>query len=151
MRHITCLATAVAAIMLAACEEEDSPILFSVESNSDSANVKAEYYSPDPCCIGKSYHIRAKQGEADLVLRSTNCPTVWLANSQGDEGFYRDSEGRWTATVSGGNMITIHFERFDPDIVEMSGPAEAYSFLNVEGNTRKGRVSTGISVDRYRE
>lgn len=151
MRHITRLAAAVAAIVFAACEEEDSPIMFSVESNSDSANVKVEYYSPDPCCIGKSYYITAKQGESDLVLRSTNCSNVWLAEGQGGALFYRSSEGRWTATVSGGNVVTLHFDSFDPDTAEIAVPAEAYSFLKVEANTRKGLVSTGIRVARYRE
>ncbi|MDE6459270.1 MAG: hypothetical protein K2K52_00350 [Paramuribaculum sp.] len=35
-------------LSFASCEEEDSPLRFSVENIDDSENVKFEYYSVDP-------------------------------------------------------------------------------------------------------
>ncbi len=47
----------ISCLIVTACSEEDSPLMFSVESISNPENVRMEYYSPDPCCISKMYWI----------------------------------------------------------------------------------------------
>ena len=47
----------ITCIIMTACSEEDSPLLFSVESVSNPENVIMEYYSPEPSYVSKRYWI----------------------------------------------------------------------------------------------
>ena len=48
MKKLLIIFSFITCIIMTACSEEESPLLFSVESVSNPENVIMEYYSPDP-------------------------------------------------------------------------------------------------------
>lgn len=141
----------LAGLMLAgicvSCEEEESPILFDTESNSNPENIKFEYYSPDPSCMGKMYWITAYNEAGEITLKCTNQSNITLAHNQHDiteDGCYHSQLGAWSASVSNGNILKIQFEPVEPNKTDPN----KYDYVTVISNTKKGTVSTSVQINR---
>lgn len=141
----------LAALMFAglcvSCEEEESPIFFDTESNSNPENVSCEYYSPDPSCVEKMYWITAYDEAGEITLRCTNQSNITLSHSQPDiseDGCYHSPFGAWSASVSNGNLLKIKFEPVEPNTTD---PNKG-DYITVISQTKKGAVSTSVQVNR---
>lgn len=64
---------------LCGCEEEDSPLLFTTIENTSPQNVKIDYYSPDPCCVPRSYTITTNRFAGELTIKCSNSPSIYFA------------------------------------------------------------------------
>ena len=133
---------------LVSCEEKDSPLLFAEEYVSNPANVKLEYYSPDPCCVSKMYWIKTNNRASKITIKCTNANSIFIENHEGNHSEeYISNEGQWKAEVVNSNTITITFDEFvysPEDPIYIGG-------LNVASQTKKGLVGTSISVTRFPE
>lgn len=137
----------IIAFICVACEEEESPILFDTESNSNPENIKCEYYSPDPSCVEKMYWITAHDEAGEITLKCTNQSNITIAHSQPDiseDGCYHSSIGAWSASVSDGNLLKIQFEPVEPDA---NNPYKG-DYVTVISKTKKGTISTSVQVHR---
>lgn len=147
MKKFSAICLFIAGLILAACSEEESALLFTVESNSEPENVKMEYYSPDPSCVAKMYWIDANSCASTISIKCTNANDISIENHEGkvSEG-YLCTSGLWRAEVVNSNTITFTFEEVcnepeDAPYIDSMG-------FNVVAQTDKGTVRTGIYVNR---
>lgn len=60
-------------LCLASCEEPDAELRFEIESTTDSNAVNLQYFSPDPCCLPKSYTLYVdEESDVEITLVCTN-------------------------------------------------------------------------------
>lgn len=147
MKKVFYILLPIIAIIFSSCEEEESPILFSTESISNSENVKIEYFSPDPSCQPKSYRVWTNSQESELKIKCTNFPTISLDNIGTSKDEYFSTSGNWSAKLIDGNTIVFSFKEIDSDNVD-----ESYSTddgIYIYANSKKGQVSTHIMVTRF--
>ncbi|MDE7397706.1 MAG: hypothetical protein K2M98_08275 [Muribaculum sp.] len=143
MNKLLILFSFIACIIMTACEEEDSPLLFSVESISNPENVKLEYYSPDPSCVSKMYWIDANSCASEINIKCTNANSIFIEDHEGKiSEEYLCQSGLWKAKIVNSNTITFTFEDIDSDLYfDQVG-------FNVVSQTKKGMVRAGINVKR---
>lgn len=148
IRKLYCLLLGIMfMVSFAACEEEDSPLLFTQEEISDPDNVKLEYYSPDPCCVSKEYHISANSNASELTIRCTNANSIFITNRDGGHlQEFTSADGKWKATLVDENVITFAFDEIWDDKAEFP---VIYQSLKIVSQTKKGEVSTYIQVRRH--
>lgn len=132
------------------CEEDDSPILFAVEYNSNPGNTTLEYYSVDPSCQPKSYFITTGHMESAITLKCTNQTAIWLGSYSGksseSDKRYTSEAGLWTASITDDNMIEFHFTPIPTTSGTDSGVQ--FEWLPVYASSKKGIVRTDIAVLR---
>lgn len=163
-KYLSMVVSVFFALAFTACEEDDADLMFSVETISDSNNVKVEYYSPDPSCVPKMYHIVTNRLSSELTIKCTNADNITIGNIPDyDDNFFTDPvEGNedadktytsttynWTATLTDSNTIRFVFEE-----ITGTNTTESYfidDFLVVSARTKKGNVSTSIQVTRIIE
>lgn len=130
------------------CKEEESPLLFSEVSVSNPEDIKMEYYSPDPCCVAKSYWITANTNASKITIKCTNANFLLFQNHKGETmDEYSSTKAKWTAKVENSNYITLTLYKITDYSAE-----EAYLFsegFNVVAKTKDGLVSTGITLFRH--
>lgn len=143
MKKLLSLVSLIACIIMTACSEEESPLLFSVESNSNPKNVVMEYYSPDPSCVPKMYWIDANGCASELTIKCTNANSIFIEDHEGKMSEeYLCPDGFWKAEIVNSNTITFTLTEIDSDqYLDMSG-------FNVVSQTKKGLIRTGIYVRR---
>ncbi|MDE5568397.1 MAG: hypothetical protein K2J12_08125 [Muribaculaceae bacterium] len=163
-KSLSLILTAIFALALVACEEDDAELMFSAETISDNNNVKVEYYSPDPCCVPKTYHIVTNRLSSELTIKCTNADNITIGSiPDSNNNFLTDPvEGNedadktytsitktWTATLIDSNTIRFSFDEIDDSTID-----DTYfivEFLPVSAKTKKGNVSTSIHVTRITE
>lgn len=131
-------------IAFVSCEEEEAPLRFSTENISNTNDVKLEYYSPDPHCIGKMYYLVAYGNSSEITLVCTNGNSIFLNDNQTR---VTSPDGLWAAEVVSSNSVTIRFAEADKNLPD-DAEKVIYEFLRVSGMTKKGLESTSIHVDR---
>lgn len=138
-------------LAMTSCEEEESPIRFTAIANSDPESFTYEYYSPDPTCIEKLHWIEADTDEGDLVLQCTTHSKIAITNelsspSDLETNTYRSENGAWTASISDGNVLKIHFDKLDAD----KDYDERYIIesLGIAAITKKGMLIVYINITR---
>lgn len=143
MKKLLIIFSFITCIIMTACSEEDSPLLFSVESVSNPENVIMEYYSPDPLCVSKMYWIDANSCASEIKIKCTNANSIFIENHEGKiSEEYICSGGFWKAEIVNSNTITFTFAVIDSDsYLDQTG-------FNVVSQTNKGMVRTGIYVKR---
>ena len=143
MRTNSIILSLIACNIMTACGEEDSPLLFSVESISNPENVIMEYYSPDPSCVSKMYWIDANSCASAISIKCTNANLIFIEDHEGmmSEEYFC-SEAFWKAEIVNSNTITFTFAEIDSDsYLDQAG-------FNVVSQTKKGLIRTGIYVKR---
>lgn len=145
---------------LISCEEEDSPLLFSTVENTFPENVKLEYYSPDPSCIARSYHISTNRMSGVLILKCTNSNKLFFTksaeNSRGQFGVTDTGEtdyntlvfekGNWTVTIMDDNHLKFVFKE-TPVTPDMDFVFEN-DYVNIKGYKCNRVTETSIDVWR---
>ncbi|MDE7408569.1 MAG: hypothetical protein K2N09_00945 [Muribaculaceae bacterium] len=143
MKQLLIIISFIACVIMTACSEKESPLLFSVESISNPENVIMEYYSPDPSCVSKMYWIDANSCASEINIKCTNANSIFIEDHEGkilEE--YICSGGFWKAEIVNSNTITFTFDEVDSDLyLDQAG-------FNVVSQTKKGMVKTGIYVKR---
>lgn len=122
---------------LTACHDDDDEqprLVFEVVSNSNPAHIRVEYGSPDPHCLPPSHYIYAGTEGGDVVLRCTNRETIQTQTSWGYPPYeYGDTftwtSGGITATVTDGNLVTIHLDKVEP--IQGQYPADYLKSYNL--------------------
>ena len=118
--------------------DKDSEILFSVETNSNPDNITLEYYSPDPSCVGKIYHlVVGKQSSGDIVLNCTNLTGIYIP-----EKFTPAEDCAYTVTAKD-NTLTLHFNPCKSDMT-----LEPYDYFFVYALDNGKEVSANFTVYR---
>lgn len=149
---IICLPIVIVLLLMStSCEEDDSPILFAVEYNSNPGNTTLEYYSADPSCQPKSYFITTGYTESEITIKCTNQAAIWLeaysADSSESDKQYTSEAGLWTASITDGNMIEFHFMPIPTTSGTDSGVL--FEVLPVYATSKNGLVKTDITVLRF--
>lgn len=144
-------ASLVPMLALTSCEEEESPIRFSTAANSNPESFTYKYFSPDPTCIEKLHWIDADTDEGDIVLQCTTHSKIAITNelsspSDLETNTYRSENGAWTASISDGNVLKIHFEKLDAD----NDYDDRYIIenLGIAALTKKGMLIVYINITR---
>lgn len=149
---IICLPIVILLLLMStSCEEDDSPILFAVEYNSNPGDTTLEYYSVDPSCQPKSYFITTGYTESEITLKCTNQASIWLgaysADSSESDKQYTSEAGHWTASITDGDMIEFHFMPIPTTSETDSGVL--FEWLPVYASSKNGIVRTDITVFRF--
>ena len=121
MKKFLFIIMVIGCIMMTACSEKESPLLFSVESISNHDNVKMEYYSPDPSCVSKMYYIDANSCASEITIKCTNANSIFIEDHEGkilEE--YLCSNGFWKAEIVNSNTIIFTLDEIDKDLVDES-------------------------------
>ncbi|MDE5744910.1 MAG: hypothetical protein K2H84_04530 [Paramuribaculum sp.] len=132
-------------LSFASCEEEDSPLMFSVEDVDDSENVRLEYYSVDPHCIPKSYYIKSNSRASEITIKCTNANSLFIDENIANQE-YVCTDGHWWAEIAKSNTVIFHFDEIEDNPDEEI--AVFYGGFNVCSQTKKGVVKTYITVKR---
>lgn len=150
MKKLSILFLSIFSLIMVACGEDEAELMFSVETISDRNNVKIEYYSPDPCCISKMYHILTNRLSSELTLKCTNADNITISSipdtDNNSDITYTSTTGHWTATIISSNTIRFTFDEINDYSVD-----EIYSFhdiLAISAKTKKGMLSTSIQIAR---
>lgn len=117
---------------LCGCEEEDSPLLFTTIENTSPQNVIIDYYSPDPCCVPRSYTITTNRFAGELTIKCSNSPSIYFAeigdNSRAKYGVTSYGEvdintlvfddGNWYVSLIDNNHLKFVFREtpVNPDL-----------------------------------
>lgn len=143
MKKLFIIFSFIACVILTACSEEDSPLLFSVESVSNPENVIMEYYSPDPSCVPKMYWVDANSCASEINIKCTNANSIFIEDHEGKiSEEYLCPDGFWKAEIVNSNTILFTFAEIDSDLyLDQAG-------FNVVSQTKKGMIKTGIYVKR---
>lgn len=144
-------ASLVPMLALTSCEEEESPIRFTAVANSHPESFTYKYFSPDPRIFEKLHYIDADINEGDIVLQCTTHRKIAITNmlaspSDLETNTYRSENGAWTASISDGNILKIHFDKLDAD----KDYDERYirENLGIAASTKKGLLVVYISITR---
>lgn len=149
-RFILLLFSVFICLIFNACEEEESPIRFSEETNTNPANIDIQYYSVDPLHQPKEYDITAKYKEGELVLKCDNQTNIYISPLEGQTGSETtlvNNEYGWKAEIIGNIFLKFTFEPMplEPGPIDVS----AYTRLKICAKTKKGIVSTYFTIYRY--
>ena len=83
MKILALIFMIIGGLIMTACSEKESPLLFSVENISNYGNVKMEYYSPDPSCVSKMYWIYANSCASEITIKCTNSNSIFIEDHEG--------------------------------------------------------------------
>ena len=124
MKKIFGLIPVLLTLLFVSCSDSDepnakdlnSPLLFTLESISNSKDISYEYYSPDPGCgIQKKYYIYANNSVSELVLKCENFDEIYFDMPQADTypqtQYTSDELNAFTAVITDGNILTIKFDK----------------------------------------
>lgn len=133
---------------LSACLEEDkTPILLEVVSNTNPNDVNFSLNSVDPLHFPEEYFIDASITPAELVIRSTNAYALSILPYDAPETKnYTNDECAFSATVVDRATIKIHFS---PLKITDESVYYLHNFFYVVGMTSHGKERVPISITRY--
>lgn len=146
-------ASLVPMLAMTSCEEKESPIRFTTAANSAPENISYRYFSPDPCCIGKLHWIDADVDEGDLVLQCTTHDKIAIANKLAspsglETNTYCSEKGAWTASITDGYVLNIHFDKLDVKKDKDLDEFYISDNLGIVAFTNKGLLSVNIGINR---
>ncbi|MDE6301916.1 MAG: hypothetical protein K2M19_09400 [Muribaculaceae bacterium] len=134
------------ALFIYGCEEDESPLLFDSEQNTAPQNIKIEYYSVDPSCLPKEYHIVTNRHAGELTLHCTNAPEIFLARFTRSGDTFVSEEGHWSVSVMDRNKLKFVFQEVEKNS-ELDFVYEN-NFVTVCAEHKKGTVTTSIQIWR---
>lgn len=144
---------------LCGCEEEDSPLMFNTVVNTKPQNLKIEYFSPDPSCQPRSYHVYANRLGGELRIKCSNAQNIYFdmndysrvkygttASGEVDRNTLIYEDGNWSVSLIDNNSLKFVFQE-SPENPDLDFIIEN-DFVKVCANDKNKVLETSISVFR---
>ncbi len=144
---------------LNSCEEDEAPIRFSFsnESITNADNVRIDYYSPDPSCLAKMYHINTNRFDGEITIKCTNASAVYFNNTkdypqdlaQIDATHWVCERAKWSATFIDATTIKFVFDELPTDARFENGYEVYFGYFPLKATINGKEVTDAIQITRY--